>query len=225
MTKLILLRHGESVLNKHNVFTGCIDIPLTKKGVEECFKAGELLAEVPIDVIFSSSLIRAQMSAMLVMSLHKEGKIPYIVHEGEGKQAKWSQNYSEEKDKYIPMFTAWQLNERMYGKLQGLNKQETKDKFGKEQVHLWRRSFDVSPPEGESLEMTAERSIPYFEEKILPYLKQGKNVLISAHGNSLRSIVMVLENLSKEELLNLEIPTGKAFIYTYSGGKFLKDGA
>jgi 2,3-bisphosphoglycerate-dependent phosphoglycerate mutase len=100
-----------------------------------------------------------------------------------------------------------------------------KEKFGEEQVHLWRRSFDVAPPDGESLEMTAKRSIPYFQEKILPLLKEGKNVLISAHGNSLRSILMFLENLSKEALLKLEIPTGAALIYTYNAGKFLKDGS
>ncbi len=123
------------------------------------------------------------------------------------------------------MYTAWQLNERMYGKLQGLNKQEMKERFGEEQVHLWRRSFDVAPPGGESLEMTAKRSIPYFQEKILPLLKEGKNVLISAHGNSLRSILMFLENLSKEELLKLEIPTGAALTYTYNEGKFSKDGS
>lgn len=225
MAKLILLRHGESVLNKHNVFTGWIDIPLTKKGIEESLKAGEKIAETPIDVIFSSTLIRAQMTAMLVMSVHKEGYIPYVVHADSGKLSDWSKNYSTDKEKYIPMFTAWELNERMYGKLQGLNKQETKEKFGEEQVHLWRRSFDVPPPEGESLEMTSKRSIPYFQNTVLPYLKEGKNVLISAHGNSLRSIVMYLEDLSKEEILKLEIPTGKALIYNYSRSKFIKDGA
>ena len=225
MTKLILLRHGQSVLNKHNVFTGCMDIPITAQGVEECLKVGKKIAETPIDVIFSSTLIRAQMSAMLVMSVHKGEKIPYIVHSGPGKLTEWSQNYSPHPEKYIPMYTAWELNERMYGKLQGLNKQETKEKFGDEQVHLWRRSFDVAPPGGESLEMTSERSIPYFQEKILPLLKEGKNVLVSAHGNSLRSIVMFLENLSKEELLKLEIPTGATITYTYNAGKFLKDGS
>ena len=225
MAKLILLRHGQSVLNQHNVFTGCIDIPLTEKGVEECLKAGKQIAHVPIDIIFSSTLIRAQMSAMLVMSVHQEEKIPYVVHAGQGKLEEWSQNYTPHPEKYLPMYTAWQLNERMYGKLQGLNKQEMKEKFGEEQVHLWRRSFDVAPPGGESLEMTAKRSIPYFQEKILPLLKEGKNVLISAHGNSLRSIAMFLENLSKEELLKLEIPTGAALTYIYNAGKFSKDGS
>lgn len=225
MAKLILLRHGQSALNQHNVFTGWIDVPLTEKGVEECLKVGKEIAHVPIDIIFSSALIRAQMSAMLVMSVHKGEKIPYIVHPGQEEKEEWSQNYTPDKEKYIPMYTAWQLNERMYGKLQGLNKQEMKEKFGEEQVHLWRRSFDVAPPGGESLEMTAKRSIPYFQENIFPLLKEGKNVLISAHGNSLRSIVMFLENLSKEALLKLEIPTGAALTYTYNAGKFLKDGS
>lgn len=223
MAKLILLRHGQSVLNKYNVFTGWIDIPLTKKGIEESLMAGEKLADMPIDIIFSSTLIRAQMTAALVMSVHKDQKVPYIVHPAPGKLAEWGHNYSEDQEMYIPMITAWELNERMYGELQGLNKQETQEKFGKEQVHLWRRSFDVPPPKGESLEMTARRSVPYFQEKILPCLQEGKNVLVSAHGNSLRSIVMFLDHLSKEEVLQLEIPTGEALIYTYSEGTFSKN--
>ncbi len=223
MAKLILLRHGESVLNQHGIFTGWIDIPLTTKGIEESYKAGKKLADIPIDIIFSSTLIRAQMTAMLAMSVHKEQKIPYIVHPAPGKLAEWSVNYSQDQKMYLPMITAWELNERMYGELQGLNKQETRKRFGEEQVHLWRRSFDIPPPHGESLEMTAKRSIPYFQKNILPHLKEGKNVLISAHGNSLRSIVMFLDNLSKEEILKLEIPTGEALIYHYSEGKFSKD--
>jgi 2,3-bisphosphoglycerate-dependent phosphoglycerate mutase len=106
----------------------------------------------------------------------------------------------------------------MYGKLQGLNKQETMDKYGKEQVHIWRRSYDVAPPEGESLAMTAQRAIPYFEHHIVPHLKAGKNILVSAHGNSLRAIIMKLDNLSKEEVLKLELATGEPIFYTYRKG-------
>lgn len=224
MAKLILLRHGQSVLNQHDIFTGWIDIPLTAQGIEESYQAGRILSDIPIDIIFSSTLFRAQMTAMLVMSVHHDKKIPYIVHSSPGKLAEWSVNYSSDQKMYVPMITAWELNERMYGKLQGLNKEQTRKKFGDEQVHIWRRSFDVPPPEGESLEMTAKRCIPYFQKEILPHLKEGKNVLISAHGNSLRSIVMFLDNLSKEEVLTLEIPTGKALIYHYSQGRLSKDG-
>ena len=121
------------------------------------------------------------------------------------------------------MIKAWEINERMYGNLQGLNKEATRKKFGAEQVKIWRRSFDVAPPEGESLELTAARAIPYFKEKILPLLNQGKNVFISAHGNSLRSIVMFLDNLSKDEVLQLEIGTGVPILYTFEDGKWARD--
>jgi 2,3-bisphosphoglycerate-dependent phosphoglycerate mutase len=118
----------------------------------------------------------------------------------------------------IPVYIAWELNERMYGKLQGLNKAETAAQFGAEQVHLWRRSFDTKPPEGESLAMTAARAIPYFQKKILPHLEKGDSVLIAAHGNSLRAIAMHLENLSKEEVVQLELATGEPLIYSLQNG-------
>jgi 2,3-bisphosphoglycerate-dependent phosphoglycerate mutase len=161
-----------------------------------------------------SSLVRAQMTAQLAMTLHSSKKIPVVIHQGEGKLQEWSEIYSPEaQETTIPAYVAWQLNERMYGKLQGLNKQKTIEKYGAEQVKLWRRSYDTPPPEGESLKMTTERTIPYFQENILPRLKQGENVFVCAHGNSLRAIVMFLDNLSKEEVLELEIATGVPLIY------------
>jgi 2,3-bisphosphoglycerate-dependent phosphoglycerate mutase len=222
--KLILMRHGESEWNKLNLFTGWVDIPLSAKGVEESIEGGKKIANVPVDVIFTSSLIRAQMTAMLAMMNHVSGKVPCVQHPIEGKLQHWAQIYGIEAEaSCIPVFCAWQLNERMYGKLQGLNKQETRDKFGSEQVHIWRRSFDQAPPEGESLEMTAARTIPYFQEMILPLLNKGKNVFISAHGNSLRSIMMFLENLSKDEVVKLELATGEPFFYTFESGKWGRD--
>lgn len=219
-----MLRHGQSEWNRLNLFTGWVDIPLSKGGIEESLKAGKRIAHLPIDVIFVSSLIRAQMTAMLAMTEHESGKVPVVLHPGEGKLEEWAQVYSPKaEENTIPVITAWQLNERMYGKLQGLNKQETIDEFGPEQVKIWRRSFDVAPPEGESLAMTAERAIPYFKERILPYLEQGKNVFISAHGNSLRAIVMYLDNLTKDEVLHLELATGEPLIYSFSNGKWKKD--
>lgn len=223
MVKLILLRHGQSVWNKKNLFTGWVDVPLSKEGIEEALAAGEKISHIPIDVIFVSSLIRAQTTAVLAMSVHNEGKTPCVLHSGEKKLEEWAEIYSEEaKKNCIPIIHAWQLNERMYGKLQGLNKQETIEKFGAEQVKIWRRSYDVAPPGGESLAMTAERAIPYFKEMVLPYLSQNKNVLISAHGNSLRAIVMYLENLSKEEVLELELATGIPLFYDYSEGLWFR---
>lgn len=143
------------------------------------------------------------------------------MHPGEGKMESWAHVYNEKsQQRLIPVYSAIELNERYYGALQGLNKDETRKKYGAEQVHIWRRSYDVRPPEGESLSMTAERTLPYFEKKILPHLEKGENVLVSAHGNSLRAIVMKIENLSKEEVTSLEFPTGDPRIYTYHLGKY-----
>ncbi len=224
MAKLILLRHGASIWNEKNLFTGWVDIPLSTKGIEESFQAGKKIAHVPIDVIFVSTLIRAQMTAMLAMSVHDGEQVPCVLHPGQGKLEDWAKVYSEETEKScIPVHVAWQLNERMYGQLQGMNKDEMREKYGADQIQLWRRSFDVPPPAGESLEMTASRSIPYFQEKIMPLLKKGKNVLISAHGNSLRSIVMFLDKLSKDEVVKLEMATGAPVIYTFEGDRWHKN--
>jgi 2,3-bisphosphoglycerate-dependent phosphoglycerate mutase len=222
--KLIMMRHGQSEWNKLNLFTGWVDIPLSKEGIRESVEGGKKIAHIPIDVIFVSSLIRAQMTAMLAMAEHEGGRIPCFLHPNQGKLEEWAQVYSDEtKASCIPVISAWQLNERMYGRLQGVNKQEMREKYGAEQVHIWRRSFDVAPPEGESLAMTAERTIPYFKQVIVPCLEQGKNVFISAHGNSLRAIIMVLDNLSKEEVVNLELATGLPIIYDYHAGTWKKE--
>lgn len=223
MSTLILLRHGLSKWNKLNYFTGWVDIPLSKEGVDEAFAAGKTIKDIPIDIIYTSTLIRAEMTAMLAMIEHSSGKVPVIQHEGEGKQADWGKIYNPEAEaKTIPVYKAWQLNERMYGELQGLNKAETMEKFGAEQVKIWRRSYDTPPPNGESLEITAARSIPYFRQVVTPQLQENKNVFICAHGNSLRSIIMDLDGLTKQQVLELELPTGVPVIYHYRDGKFLK---
>tara|TARA_B100000212_G_scaffold15078_1_gene10448 strand:+ start:6347 stop:6955 length:609 start_codon:yes stop_codon:yes gene_type:complete len=190
MGVLILIRHGQSVWNAENRFTGWTDVELSQKGVGEAERAGDILSEIRFGVVHTSGLIRAQKTAEIIMSRNNvSGKIPVM------------------KDK--------RLNERHYGDLQGLNKAETAERHGAEQVHIWRRSFDVPPPGGESLKMNAERTIPYFEEEIVPDLKDGKNVLVSAHGNSLRSIVMHIESISPEEIVSLEIATGTPMFYKY----------
>jgi 2,3-bisphosphoglycerate-dependent phosphoglycerate mutase len=217
MGKLILLRHGASLWNEKNLFTGWVDIPLSPKGIEESLLAGQKIARIPIDLIFVSSLIRAQMTAMLAMTVHEGEKIPCIMHPEEERTKIFSPATEES---CVPVYVAWQLNERMYGELQGMNKDEMRAKYGPDQVHVWRRSFDVAPPGGESLKMTAQRTIPYFEENILPHIKEGKTVLISAHGNSLRSIVMSLEHLSEEEVVKLEMATGAPVLYMYEQNKW-----
>ena len=193
---LVLIRHGQSVWNAANRFTGWTDVELSEKGEIEAADAGLQLADVRFDVVHTSGLIRAQRTAEIVMSKNTvSGNIPTRVDE--------------------------RLNERHYGDLQGLNKAETAEIHGADQVHIWRRSFDVPPPGGESLEMTAERTIPYFVEEIIPDLESGKNVLVAAHGNSLRSIVMHIEGISPEEITSLEIPTGIPMFYRFDNGKIL----
>jgi 2,3-bisphosphoglycerate-dependent phosphoglycerate mutase len=220
MSKLILLRHGQSIWNKKNLFTGWVDIPMSKEGVDEAILASKKICDIPIDLIFTSTLIRAQMTIPFALMDHKSGKIPVFLHQT-GKQADWEEIHSEEAKKtLIPVHQSWELNERMYGQLQGLNKAETAKKYGETQVHAWRRSYDVAPPEGESLEMTAKRTIPYFTKKIVPHLEKGESVLIAAHGNSLRSIVMHMKDLSKEEVIDLEIPTGDPLIYNFENGHY-----
>jgi len=187
MAKLVLVRHGQSVWNLENKFTGWTDVPMTEKGEEEARKSGVVLKDVKFDLAFTSVLERAQKTLTIILDVISQQDIPI------------------EQDKAI--------NERHYGDLQGLNKDETREKFGKEQVHIWRRSYDVRPPGGECLKDTAERAIPYFEEKILPHVKAGKNVIVAAHGNSLRAIVMKLDNLSEEEVLELNIATGTPITY------------
>ena len=224
MSKLILMRHGESSWNNRNLFTGWVDVPLTKKGIREAIDGGNLISDIPIDVIFMSTLMRSQLTAMLAMSQHSTEKVPVVMHEEGNKIGDWSQIYSEDtKIQCIPVYIAWELNERMYGELQGLNKAATAEKYGKDQVHIWRRSYDVAPPNGESLELTAARTIPYFEEQVVPHLDSGKNVFISAHGNSLRSIVMQLDGLSRDEVLKLELGTGVPIVYSYQNGEFIRE--
>lgn len=224
MGKLILMRHGQSEWNRRNLFTGWVDIPLSSDGIVEAIEGGREIQEEPVDIVFTSTLIRAQMTVMLALSIHKTGKVPVIIHEDEGKLGDWSQIHSHSTAlDMIPVYRAWELNERMYGELQGMDKTELAEKYGAEQVRIWRRSFDIPPPGGgESLEMTAARTIPYFTRTILPHLQEGKNVFVVAHGNSLRSIIMYLDHLTPQEVLHLELPTGLPVIYEYQGTTFTK---
>ena len=194
MAELILIRHGQSVWNATNRFTGWTDVELSEKGVMEAKDAGIELSGIRIDIVHTSDLVRAQMTADIILE-HNESS-------------------SEAERRYD-----WRLNERNYGSLQGLNKAETAEKHGQEQVRIWRRSYDIAPPGGESLKMTADRTIPYFEDEIIPNLEDGLNVLVSAHGNSLRSIVMHIEKISPEDIVSLEIPTGVPLYYIFEDGK------
>ena len=197
-SKLVLVRHGQSEWNAKNLFTGWKDPKLTDLGIQEAIKAGDLLEtrNLKFDLMFTSDLFRAQETGRLILEQMNQTDKQVI------------------KDQ--------SLNERNYGDLAGLNKDEAREKWGEEQVHIWRRSFDVPPPGGESLKNTAERVLPYFEIKIMPKVKEGLNILIAAHGNSLRALVMELEKISSEEIVKLEIATGDPLTYEYSNGDFVR---
>lgn len=218
MAYLILIRHGESKWNLQNKFTGWVDVPLSEKGIKEAQNAAEKLKKLNFDVAYTSKLTRAQQTLMIILS--KQKRTGTIIHESE-KRKKWSKHKGKKTDEII-IHEAEELNERYYGALQGLNKDETKKKYGKEKVFQWRRSYDIKPPKGESLKDVYERTIPYFKKKIIPQIKKGKNIIISAHGNSLRAIIKYIENITDEDIPQLELTTGKPIIYKYEEKKLKK---
>ena len=185
---LILIRHGQSEWNALNQFTGWKDPDLTAKGIEEAHNAGKIInnLEINFDLVFTSALIRAQNTAEIIL---KEINQPLSTIKNQA------------------------LNERNYGDLAGLNKDDARKRWGDEQVHIWRRSYDIPPPGGESLKDTGERVLPFFMKEILPHVCEGKNVLVAAHGNSLRSLIKFLDNISNEDIVKLEIPTGAPIHY------------
>ena len=189
---LILVRHGQSEWNAKNLFTGWKDPGLTNLGVNEAGNAGALIKETQIefDEMFTSNLGRAQKTGVIILDLLAQNNILITKHEA--------------------------LNERNYGSLAGLNKDDARKKWGEEQVHIWRRSFDIPPPEGESLKNTAERVLPYFNQQIMPKIIDGNNILIAAHGNSLRALIMQLDGISQEDIVKLEIPTGAPIHYSFN---------
>ncbi|MEQ8410484.1 MAG: 2,3-diphosphoglycerate-dependent phosphoglycerate mutase [Erythrobacter sp.] len=227
MPKLILVRHGQSQWNLENRFTGWWDVDLTEKGVEEAKAAGRLMQEKGVLPTRAFTSLQTRAIKTLHLALEEAGRL------------------------WIPEIKDWRLNERHYGGLTGLDKQETRDKHGDEQVHIWRRSFDVPPPEmepgsefdpgadpryagidvpyTESLKLTIERVLPYWENDILPVLSSGETVIISAHGNSLRALVKHLSGISDEDITGLEIPTGQPIVYDFDGARaageryYLKD--
>ena len=186
MPKLVLIRHGQSLWNLENRFTGWVDVPLTEGGREEARKAARQISSMKFDIAYTSALSRAQETLSIILAANE-----------------WD----------IPVIRDQALNERHYGDLQGMNKDDMRKAYGEEQVHIWRRSYDVPPPNGEALKDTAARTLPFFERCIMGDIRQGKNVLVVAHGNSNRSIVMKLDGLTGDEVVKLELGTGVPLIY------------
>ena len=189
---LILVRHGQSEWNEQNLFTGWKDPGLTELGIKEAKNAGSLISDkgIQFDEMFTSMLVRAQDTGTIILDSINQQNIPITKNKA--------------------------LNERNYGSLAGLNKNDARKKWGEEQVHIWRRSFDIPPPEGESLKDTAERVLPYFHEHIMPKVIQGLSILVAAHGNSLRALIMELDLISSEDIVKLEIPTGAPIQYEFN---------
>ena len=222
MSILVLVRHGQSQWNLENRFTGWVDVPLSKKGIDEAISSGKKLKDFEFDTMYVSHMIRAVQTLHYILIESNSKKTPIFKHE-EKRVGRWEHNYTGDFEKEIPVYQSVELAERYYGDLQGLNKQKTREKYGDEQVHIWRRSYDVNPPNGESLKNTCERTLPYYKKHILKDLKDGKTVLVSAHGNSLRSIVMYIENISEEKIPTVEIPTGVPIVYTFDKNMNLVD--
>jgi len=190
MPDLFIIRHGQSTYNLENKFTGCLDVPLSSQGIEEARTAGKKLIDYPIDIAFTSTLKRAIDTLQIILDVKEDNHIPIVKNKA--------------------------LNERNYGELQGLNKADTIIKYGEDQVAIWRRSYKERPPGGESLKDTEARVMPYFNETIYEKLKQGLNVLIVAHGNSLRAIVKNLDVINDKDIINLNIATGCIYQYRFS---------
>jgi 2,3-bisphosphoglycerate-dependent phosphoglycerate mutase len=187
MAQLLIFRHGQSVWNLENKFTGWVDVELSPKGIEEAKQAGFKIQNLHFDYAYSSSLLRAQNTLIIALKTASHSEIPITFDKA--------------------------LNERMYGDLEGLDKTETSKKYGEEQVKIWRRSYDIPPPNGESLKDTAARVLPYFKDEIIPKLKEGKSIVIVAHGNSLRALIMFLEQMTPEQILEFEIGTAQPRLY------------
>ena len=214
MSQLLLVRHGQSVWNLQNRFTGWVDVSLSQQGVIEAQQAAVLLANEHFDVAFTSTLLRAQDSLYEILRQNRHCTQYVRVHE---ESAAWYEHFTPTKgDAHeLKIYVSEKLNERYYGDLQGMNKDWASQHYGTEQVHLWRRSYDIPPPNGESLQMTAARTLPYYKERILPHLQHGENVLVSAHGNSLRSIIMHIENMTPQQIIEYELSTGTPHVYTF----------
>ena len=220
MSKLFLLRHLKSQWNKDNRFAGWVDNPLSDDGKSQAKEIAEKLVTQKIDVIYSGSLIRITETILRVFD-YIPSRYPLFIHLDGGKMQKWG-NFTDMKKNDMPVYISENLNERYYGELQGLNKEEVIKKYGEKMVHLWRRGFKESPPKGESLEDVFNRAVPFYKKYIGKDLKQGKNVLLVASHNSLRALVKSIEEISDQNIANVELPFGSMLEYEFNDDLNLK---
>jgi 2,3-bisphosphoglycerate-dependent phosphoglycerate mutase len=211
MSKLILLRHIKSQWNEENRFTGWMDVPLLENETQKAKDLAKKIFKFKIDKIYTSTLFRNQDTVARMFEFGNK-KYPIFMHLDGGKMQKWA-HYIDLSQDGVPVYVTEKLNERYYGRLQGENKETAMKKFGKEQVHLWRRSYNIAPPGGESLKDVFKRTTPFYQKYVEKDLKRGKNVLIVGSHNSLRAIVKYVEKISDEDIINLEIPYGGAVLY------------
>jgi 2,3-bisphosphoglycerate-dependent phosphoglycerate mutase len=228
MGYLILARHGEPGLEPEDRLAGWVDIPLSRKGIEEALECAAKLENIELDLAFASNLVRTQETVFIILSGQKRTGV--LIHEAANDKCEigkfeWYSYPKKLGEDLIPVYHAAALNERHYGKLQGKKKQKMIEKYGEEKVSSWRWNFEPGPPEGESLKNVYERAVPYFKQKILPAVKEGKNVLICAHQSSLRALVKYIEDISDEDIREVRFSTGELIVYSHSEGKLIREAA
>jgi 2,3-bisphosphoglycerate-dependent phosphoglycerate mutase len=226
MGYLILTRHGEPGLEPEDRLAGWVDIPLSRKGIEEALECAAKLEDIELDLAFASNLVRTQETVFIILSGQK--KTGVLIHEAindkcEIGKIEWYSYPKKLGEDLIPVYYAAALNERHYGKLQGKKKQKMIEKYGEEKVSSWRWNFEPGPPEGESLKDVYERAVPYFKQKILPAVNEGKNVLVCAHQSSLRALVKYIEDISDEDIRDIRFSTGELVIYRLSEGRLVRE--
>jgi 2,3-bisphosphoglycerate-dependent phosphoglycerate mutase len=226
MGHLILVRHGEPGLKPDERLAGWMDVPLSREGIEEALDCAVKLENIELDIAFASNLVRTQETLFIILSGQK--KTGVLVHEGTGDESgigeiEWYSYPEKLGASLIPVYSAAALNERYYGKLQGRRKQKMEEKYGAEKLASWRWEFEPGPPEGESLKVVYERAVPYFEQKVLPAVKEGKNVIVCAHQSSLRALVKYIESISDEGIREVRLSTGELVVYIFSDGRLVRE--
>ena len=222
MAKLFLLRHLKSQWNLENRFSGWVDVPLMKNVTKKAEELAKKIFQFKIDAIYSSPLFRNQQCVALILG-YVNKKYPIFIHLDTGKMKEWGNLREKNKENYIPVYISENLNERYYGKLQGLNKKETMKKYGAEKVRLWRRSFKTPPPGGESLKDVFERAVPFYCRYIEKDLREGKNVLVVASHNPLRALIKYIERIPDEEIINVEVPFAGLIKYDFDKSLKIKN--